>query len=72
MIQVQWVHVVKVATGDKMEILIVHQDAIPNGQVGSRSLDELLAQFIDQGEQQFLDYYPQQLTDMLTDEAAML
>ena len=71
MIQARWVKVVKVATGEKMEILIAHQDAIPNGQVGSRILDELQAQFIDQGEQQFLDYYPPQLTDMLTDEAAM-
>ena len=71
MIQTRWVKVVNVATGEKMEILIAHQEAIPNGQVGSRILDELQAQFIDQGEHQFLDYYPPQLTDMLTDEAAM-
>ena len=70
MIQTRWVKVVNVATGEKMEILIAHQEAIPNGQVGSRILDELQAQFIDQGEHQFLDYYPPQLTDMLTDEAA--
>ena len=72
MIQTRWVHVVEVATGKKMQILIAHEDAIPNGQVGSRIFDELEAQFRAQGQAEFLEYYPPQLTDMLKDGAAML
>ena len=72
MIQTRWVHVVEVATGKKMQILIAHEDAIPNGQVGSRIFDELEAQFQAQGQAEFLEYYPPQLTDMLKDGAAML
>ena len=71
MIQTRWVDVQKVQTGEKMKILIAHEDAIPNGQVGSRILDELGEQLCHQGEQQFLEFYPPQLADMLKDEAAM-
>jgi hypothetical protein len=71
MIQTRWVDVLKVQTGERMKILIAHEDAIPNGQVGSRILDELGAQLRHQGEQQFLEFYPPQLADMLKDEAAM-
>ena len=71
MIQTRWVPVLKVATGEKMKILIAHEDAIPNGQVGSRILDELSAHFVGQGEAAFLDYYPPQLSDMLNDGEAM-
>ena len=71
MIQTRWVDVQKVQTGEKMKILIAHEDAIPNGQVGSRILDELGEQLRHQGEQQFLEFYPPQLADMLKDEAAM-
>jgi hypothetical protein len=71
MIQTRWVDVLKVQTGEKMKILIAHEEAIPNGHIGSRILDELGARFRDQGEQQFLDFYPPQLADMLKDEAAM-
>ena len=71
MIQTRWVDVVKVQTGEKMKILIAHEAAIPNGQIGSRILDELEAHFRNQGEEQFLDFYPPQLVDMLKDEAAM-
>ena len=71
MIQTRWVDVVKVATGEKMKILIAHEDAIPNGQVGSRIFDELQAQFLDADEKEFRNFYPPQLTDLLKDEAAM-
>jgi hypothetical protein len=71
MIQTRWVDVLDLRTGERMKILIAHEDAIPNGQVGSRVFDELAAQFRKQGEQQFLDFYPPQLADMLKDEAAM-
>jgi hypothetical protein len=71
MIQTRWVDVLKVQTGEKMKILIAHEDAIPNGQVGSRIIDELGAHFRLQGEEKFLDFYPPQLADMLKDEAAM-
>ena len=71
MIQTRWVDVLKVQTGEKMKILIAHEEAIPNGHIGSRILDELGERFRGQGEQQFLDFYPPQLADMLKDEAAM-
>jgi hypothetical protein len=71
MIQTRWVDVVEVATGEKMKILIAHEDAIPNGQVSSRIVDELQAQFLDAGERDFLNYYPPQLADLLTDKEAM-
>jgi hypothetical protein len=71
MIQTRWVSVLELATGKKMKILIAHENAIPNGQVGSRILDELAAQFVGQGEAAFLDYYPPQLSDMLKDDDAM-
>ena len=71
MIQTRWVDVLNGQTGERMKILIAHEAAIPNGQIGSRILDELEAHFRNQGEQQFLDFYPPQLADMLKDEAAM-
>jgi len=71
MLQTRWVSVRKVATGETMRILVAHEDSIANGQVGSRVLDELGEQFRNQGEDQFLDYYPPQLTDLLNDEEAM-
>jgi hypothetical protein len=58
-------------TGKKKKILIAHEDAIPNGKVSSRILDELGAQFRQQGEQQYLNFYPPQLADMLNDKEAM-
>ncbi len=45
MIQTRWVDVQKVQTGEKMKILIAYEDAIPNGQVGSKIIDELGAHF---------------------------
>lgn len=71
MIKTRWVDVWNVQTCEKMKILIADVDAISNGQVGSRMLDELKAHFINQGEPGFVDFYPPQLTDMLTDDVAM-
>jgi hypothetical protein len=71
MLQTRWVSVRKVATGETMRILVAQEDSIANGQVGSRVLDELGEQFRNQGEDQFLDYYPPQLTDLLNDKEAM-
>jgi hypothetical protein len=56
MIQTRWVDVLELQTGKKMKILIAHEDAIPNGQVGSKIFDELGAQFRQQGEQQYLNF----------------
>ncbi len=71
MIQTRWVDVLKVQTGEKMKILIANEDAIPNGQIGRRIIDELGAQLRHQDEQHLPDFYPPQLANMLKDEAAI-
>ena len=71
MIRTRWVKVREKATGKTKHILTAHEDSRANGQVASRILDEMGEQFHNQGDHQFLDYYPPQLTDLLKDEVAM-